>query len=97
MLAQKRTERKTKPRYDRATGAASWLVAAMEDGRLMRAKLTVCQDGRVYFGLSSPQLRPTETVNDEGQRMFVGCRPYTGRAVTVLVSDKVYQTLKGMV
>lgn len=95
MIARKRQQRKTAPRHN--PDAARWLVNALEDGRLVRAELVVCRDGRVYFGLGSPKLRPTETVNDDGERLFVGKRPLTGRAVTVLVKDSFYQTLKGMV
>lgn len=93
-MIQRKT-RETKPHYDRTAGAASWLVTAVEDGEVIRNWLAVCRDGRVYLG--SQKLRPTETLSDEGERMFVGKRPLTGRPVTVLVNDKQYQTLKGMV
>jgi hypothetical protein len=96
MLAQsKRQTRETKPRYDQTAGAASWLVTAVEDGQLTRGRLAVCRDGRVYLG--SQKLRPTETLSDENERLFVGNRPLTGQAVTVLVKDSFYQTLVGMV
>lgn len=95
MIARNRKERKTAPRLQ--SGAAVWTVTAVLDGKLTRGRLAVCKDGRVYFGLGLPKLRPTETLTDEGERLLVGNWPATGRAVTVLVKDGFYQTLKGMV